>query len=89
MCMMVFEVTATLLSRPADETTAVTNTISSKNKTKKDNITPTMEAKTNLKNSFILGTNVLSMQVYKFIDLVISYLLQEGYKITCISHIYY
>lgn len=75
--MMLFAEGITFPSLAADETIAVITRINSTNTTKNDRIKPSIEANTNLKNSFILGLNALTMQVYKFTESVIGYLLQS------------
>lgn len=75
--MILFAEGITFPSFAAEETIAVTARIKSKHTTKNDKIKPSIEANTNLKNSFILGLNALTMQVYKFTESVIGYLLQS------------
>jgi hypothetical protein len=62
---MLLDAGLTFSSLPAEETMATTMVIRTKKTTKKDRMKPIIEAKTNLKNSFISGTNILSMQLYK------------------------
>lgn len=75
--MILFAEGITFPSFAVEETIAVIARINSKNTTKNDKIKPSIEANTNLKNSFILGLNALTMQVYKFTESVIGYLLQS------------
>lgn len=75
MCMILFDVGVTLPSLPADETIPTIKAIRSMKTRKNDRIKPTIEAKTNLKNSFIFRNKYIIYASIQITDTEFGYLL--------------